>query len=178
MPAAPYPVNEMARYSALMGYRLRKDTFSDPKADSLVRSALQRFGVEQAAIALVGHSTVYFLAVEGAPFRSIPRDISFCAYAIHNAPPLIVPDATQDQRFADNPLVIGVPYVRFYAGAPLIDHNGYRLGTFCIVHSKPRSFTAEEAAELQRLSQAAMRRVDFLSTISEGLSESGRPLLV
>jgi GAF domain-containing protein len=163
---------------ALMSYRLRKDVFADAKADGLVQSATRRFGVEQAAIALVGRWTVHFLAAEGTPFRSVPRDISFCAYAIHSRRALIVPDATIDPRFSDNPLVTGAPHVRFYAGAPLIDHHGNCLGTFCLVDSHPRSFSPEEAAELEKLSMSGMQRIDFLGTMSEMMSELAGAMLV
>ena len=178
MPAAPQPLNEAARYSALMSYRLRKDVFADAKADALVRKAVRDFNVPQAAIALVGRSTVYFLASEGAPFRSLPRDISFCSYAIHSRQTLIVPNAALDPRFAENPVVIGEPYVRFYAGAPLVDRDGLCLGTFCIVDTEPRALAPTELAALERLSETAMRRIDFLSAVSELLSQSGEGMRV
>lgn len=177
MPAAPEPLNEVPRYSALMGYHLRRSVLGDLQADELVRRAAQRFRVPQSAIALVGASTVYFVAAHGVGFHTIPRDISFCAYAIHTPKLLVVPDAAIDPRFADNPLVLGRPHVRFYTGAPLIDRNGYCLGTFCIVDVKPRMLTADEADELVKLSEQAMQRVDFLSTISELLTQSDDALL-
>jgi GAF domain-containing protein len=161
-----------------MSYRLRKDAFTDAKADTLVRKAADEFSVPQSAIALVGRSVVYFLAAEGTPFRSVPREISFCGYAIHSRTPLIVPDATLDPRFADNPLVNGAPFVRFYAGAPLVDRDGLCLGTFCIVDTAPRALAPAQIAELQRLSETAMRRIDFLSSVSELLSQPAGSMLV
>jgi GAF domain-containing protein len=177
MPAAAKPLNEVPRYAALLGYHLRKNVLGDIGADELVRTATRHFGVPQSAIALVGASTVYFVAEHGVGFHTIPRDISFCAYAIHSPKLLVVSDATKDLRFADNPLVLSHPCVRFYAGAPLIDRDGYCLGTFCLVDTTPRLFAADEAAELTRLSERAMQRVDFLSTVSEALSGSGAPLI-
>jgi GAF domain-containing protein len=167
MPAAPAPLNETARYTALLSHRLRQSVLGDGKADEMTRAAVRRFGVPQSAIALVGKAVVHFIAATGVGFHTLPRAISFCGYAIHSRDPLIVPDATLDPRFADNPLVTGGPRVRFYAGAPLIDQDGYCLGTFCIVDTLPRRVAPEEIAELVRLSRQAMQRIDFLSTISE-----------
>ena len=177
MPAATKPVNEVPRYAALMGYHLRKSVLGDAGADELVHEAALRFDVPQSAIALVGASTVYFLATHGVSFHAISRDFSFCAHAIHTPKLLVIPNAPSDPRFADNPLVLGHAYVRFYAGAPLIDRHGYCLGTFCVVDTKPRSFEADKAAELTKLAERAMQRIDFLSTVSELLSRSGDPLL-
>jgi GAF domain-containing protein len=177
MPAAPKPPNEVPRYSALMGYHLRRSVLGDFEADQLVRRAVQQFHVPQAAIALVGSSAVYFVAEHGVGFHTIPRDISFCAYAIHTPQLLAVPDATNDPRFADNPLVLNHPHVRFYAGAPLIDRSGYCLGTFCIVDVTPRMLLPDEAIDLEKLSVQAMQRVDFLSTILELLGEPTDALL-
>jgi GAF domain-containing protein len=178
MPAAPKPLNEAPRYSALMGYHLRQSVLGDRESDRLARQAAQHFHVPQSAIALVGASTVYFVAESGVGFHTLPRDISFCAYAIHTPKLLVVPDATIDPRFADNPIVQGDPHVRFYAGAPLIDRNGYCLGTFCIVDVKPRVLTNDEESELAIFSERAMRRIDLLATIAEMLSGPEIALLV
>jgi len=178
VPAAPPPLDEAARYSALMGYHLRQNVLRDAPADALVRKAVRHFRTPQSAIALVGRSTVYFIAAEGVDFHTLPRDLSFCGYAIHSHRPLVVPDTTLDPRFADNPLVIGPPFVRFYAGAPLVDQDGYSLGTFCIVDTEPRSLTPEEVGELVRLSKLAMRRIDFLATVAELLRYPDAGMLV
>jgi GAF domain-containing protein len=178
VPAAPPPANETERYSALMGYHLRQGVLGDATADALVHRAVWYFHTQQSAIALVGRSTVYFVAAEGAPFHTLPRDLSFCGYAIHGNKPLVVPDATLDLRFSDNPLVTGPPFVRFYAGAPLVDRDGYSLGTFCIVDTKPHSLATEEIGELVGLSELAMRRIDFLATVAELFSYPDAGLLV
>lgn len=161
-----------------MGYHLRQNVLGDDDADALVRRAVRQFRVPQAAIALVGRSTVYFVAEEGVGFHTLPRDLSFCGYAIHSRVPLIVPDATRDPRFADNPLVIGQPFVCFYAGAPLVDRDGYSLGTFCIVDTKPRTLAPDEIDKLVGLSELAMSRIDVLATVAELLSYSDANMLV
>lgn len=167
MPAPPPPANEAARYSALLGYHLHQSVLGDAASDAIVHEAIRAFDVPQAAIALVGQTTVYFVAESGVGFHKLPREISFCGYAIHSRVPLIVTDASGDRRFSDNPLVVGYPFVRFYAGAPLIDKDGYSLGTFCLVDTRPRLFSPFEADRLVQMSQRAMRRIDLLTVVSE-----------
>jgi GAF domain-containing protein len=166
MPPPPKPFNETERYAALMSHRLTQGVLGDAKTERLVMAAAERFSVPQAAVALVAQTQVYFVAQFGIGFHSMPRDISFCGYAIHSRSPLIVEDATKDARFADNPLVTAGPLARFYAGVPLVDDEGYCLGTFCTVDTRPRSLTAEQISELVGFSLRAMQRVDFLTTIA------------
>jgi GAF domain-containing protein len=130
MPAAARPLNEASRYAALMGYRLRKGVLGDTDADRLVREAARCFDVPQSAIAVVGALTVYFVAEHGVGFHSIPRDVSFCAYAIHTPKLLCVPDPTSDPRFVDKPVVVRQPFVRFYAGAT--DRQGWILSRYIL----------------------------------------------
>lgn len=165
MPPAPLPRNESERYIALMAYRHR-GLVADVRAVNLVRQAKARFNSEQAVIALVGKTKVYFLAEAGAGFDSLPREHSFCAYAIHNKTPLVVEDTRLDQRFSDNPYVTGPPHIRFYAGAPLVDRDGYCLGTFCLVGMQPRSLTPPDLHELVTFSQHAMRLIELQKTIA------------
>jgi GAF domain-containing protein len=166
MPPAPLPQNESERYIALMAYRAR-GLVTDVHAVKLVREAKAFFGAQQAVIALVGRTKVYFLAEVGAGFDSLPRELSFCAYAIHNRTPLVVEDTLQDPRFSDNPAVTGPPGLRFYAGAPLVDAEGYCLGTFCLVDVQPRSLKRAELSRLMDFSRRAMRLIEMQKTMSE-----------
>ena len=84
------------------------------------------------------------------------REISFCTHAIVSTEPYIVEDATRHSLFKDNPLVTGDPFIRFYAGIPLIDMQGYALGTFCIIDARPRILTDDELTMLFGFSQFAM----------------------
>jgi GAF domain-containing protein len=172
MPPAPLPRNESERYIALMAYRAR-GLVTDVHAVQLVREAKAHFGLQQAAIALVGRTKVYFLAEVGAGFDSLPREHSFCTYAIHHRTPLVVEDTLLDPRFSDNPYVSGPPGLQFYAGAPLADADGYCLGTFCLVDLEPRSQTPAEIARLQEFSQRAMRLIDMQKTMSALLHTYG-----
>jgi GAF domain-containing protein len=175
MPPAPLPRNESERYIALMAYRAR-GMVTDVQAVQLVRDAKAFFGCQQAVIALVGRTTVYFLAEAGAGFDSLPREHSFCTYAIHNQTPLVVEDTLLDPRFSDNPHVAGPAGVRFYAGAPLVDAHGYCLGTFCLVDQAPRSLKPAEISRLVDFSRRAMNLIELQKTMSALLQTySDRP---
>ncbi len=165
MPPAPLPKNESERYIALMAYRHR-GLVADVRAVELVKQARAFFAIDQAAIALVGRTQVYFLAEAGAGFDRLPREHSFCAYAIHNHTPLVIEDTREDARSADNPYVLGPPYLRFYAGAPLVDRHGYCLGTFCIVGLQPRSLTPAAVGRLVEFSRQAMQLIELQQTLA------------
>ena len=92
-----------------------------------------------------------FKAKCGLTVDETGREISFCGHAIAQNEPLIIPDARQDSRFADNPLVLGEPFVRFYAGCPLRGPRGHNVGTLCIVDNKPRALTDPERETLMEL---------------------------
>ncbi|HEY3845835.1 MAG TPA: GAF domain-containing protein [Acetobacteraceae bacterium] len=157
-----------------MAYRAR-GLVADVRAVQLVKEAKASFALQQAVIALVGRTTVYFLAEAGAGFDSLPREHSFCTYAIHSQAPLVVEDALLDPRFSDNPYVAGPPGLRFYAGAPLIDAHGYCLGTFCLVDMKPRSMKPMEISRLVDFSRRAMHLIELQKTMSALLQTySGR----
>ena len=175
MPPAPLPRNESERYIALMAYRAR-GMVTDVQAVQLVREAKAFFACQQAVIALVGRTTVYFLAEAGAGFDSLPREHSFCAYAIHNQTPLVVEDTLLDARFRDNPHVAGPPWERFYAGAPLVDAHGYCLGTFCLADQEPRSLKPAALSRLVDFSRRAMHLIELQKTMSALLQTySDRP---
>ncbi len=165
MPPAPLPQNESERYIALMAYRAR-GLVADVHAVQLGREAKEFFGLQQAVIALVGRSRVYFLAEVGAGFDSLPREHSFCTYAIHHRTPLVVEDTRLDPRFSDNPFVAGPPGVRFYAGAPLVDAEGYCLGTFCLVDLQPHTLKPAEICRLVGCSRRAMRLIEMQKMMS------------
>jgi GAF domain-containing protein len=165
LPPAPLPNNESERYIALMAYRHR-GLVADVRAVDLVKQAKAFFESEQAVIALVGGTRAYFLAEVGAGFDSLPREHSFCGYTIHDRTPLVVEDAQRDVRFADNPYVAGPPFLRFYAGAPLVDRDGYCLGTFCLVGLQPRSLSPAELSRLVELSGQAMQLIELQKTLS------------
>ncbi|WP_119168089.1 GAF domain-containing sensor histidine kinase [Algihabitans albus] len=146
----PVPFNEGYRLSVLENCEAL-DQPLDPEFQRIVRLASRRFAVPIALVSLIDSERQWFFAQVGLAARETPRDQAFCAHAIVASSPLIVRDASQDPRFSDNPLVIGPPHIRFYAGVPLII-DGSALGTLCIVGFEPRpEFSAEDLVDLEDL---------------------------
>ena len=130
------------------------DTPADAYMDSLVRVARDVFKVEQVLISLIDRDRQRFKARAAAGASSTPRDISFCGHAILNEhQTFVIPDALKDERFFDNPLVTHAPYIRFYAGHPLIAASGLPVGTLCLLHSQPRELAESEQSRLKDLAQ-------------------------
>ena len=154
----PYPANEQLRLQALHHYKVL-DTPAEPSFDRLTALAAKLFDVPMALISLVDSDRQWFKSCIGMTGSGGPRETSFCAYAILSPEPLVVPDATRDARFADNPAVLGDPYVRFYAGAPLIA-NGQHIGTLCIIDTVPREARRGEAVAVGRSGGAGRRRLE------------------
>ena len=144
------PRNEDKRQSALCSLNIL-DTPAENRFDRITRRAQQHFGVPITLVSLVDAERQWFKSRQGLDAPETPRDISFCGHAILSNDIFYIPDAHEDPRFADNPLVTGPPHVRFYAGAPLRAPNGERIGTLCIIDNKPREFTLEELSVLRDL---------------------------
>lgn len=151
---APTPANEDARLEVLRVLELM-DTEREERFDRVVEIAKLAFEVPIALITLLDTDRQWFKACIGLPISGTDRSVSFCGHAIHSDEPFIVEDALRDERFADNPLVLDAPFIRFYAGAPLIAAKGVRLGTLCVIDTEPRRFAADDAAVLRRLARIA-----------------------
>ncbi|CAJ0737913.1 hypothetical protein R16034_00893 [Ralstonia edaphis] len=147
-----YPVGarESERVEAVLACGIL-DTADDPKFDRLTRLACHALGVPMALVSIVDDRRQWFKSRHGLDTRETPRKWAFCNYAILGAEPFIVEDAAADPTFADNPLVTGHPFIRFYAGAPLVDRAGYALGTLCVLDVVPRQIDAAQIAVLQDL---------------------------
>ena len=130
------------------------DTAADVHLDTLVRVAQSAFGVETVLISLIDRDRQWFKAKQGTDISETPRDISFCSHTILQSDSLIVPDALKDPRFSDNPLVTAAPRVRLYAGHPIVI-NGFPVGSFCLLHPRPRELTDAEQAMLKDLATLA-----------------------
>jgi len=157
----PVPFNDAQRLEALGSYDVL-DSAPGEAFDCLTRLACRHFGVPIALVSLVDQNRQWFKSKQGLDESETPRGVAFCAHAILADAPLIVLDTTQDARFASNPLVGDDPAIRFYAGAPLITHQGFRLGTFCIIGLAPRQdFTADDVAALTDLAKAAMQILEL-----------------
>jgi two-component system, NtrC family, sensor kinase len=97
-----------------------------------------------------------------------PRELAFCAHAILTpSVPLFVPDATREQRFADNPFVTGEPHVRFYFGAPLVTSDQYALGTLCVIDSAPRTLQPRQIETLTALARQVVKLLEFRRNAAE-----------
>lgn len=147
---APKPDNEIARALAVMQHDVL-DTTVDPQFDDLVGLAAELCGTPIALVSFIGDDTQFLKARVGINVCSTARDLAFCAHAIMREELFVVPDALADERFRDNPLVTGEPHIRFYAGMPVIDEDGFALGTLCVIDRMPRRLTDNQAKCLQSL---------------------------
>ena len=181
----PTPADEAARLLALERYRVL-DTPAEEAFDRITRLAAAHLGVPIALVSLVDGHRQWFKSRHGLEAAETRREVAFCAHAILGNDVFVVEDAATDPRFSDNPLVMGAPYVRFYAGAPLRTGDGYNLGTLCVIDHRPGNFTAAQRAFLADLAhiaidqlelrraitqqrQAQIRKTEFVSTVSHEL---------
>jgi GAF domain-containing protein len=165
----PQPANELDRVQELSSCRL----LERPKQKSLAlltELATNVFSVPVALVSLIDAETQWMRAIHGADVTQMPRSTSFCTYVLMQDDPLIVLDATDDPRFASNPLVLGQPRIRFYAGAPIMGPGGHPLGSFCLIDHMPRAqFTPRELRMLKQFTCVSteimmedMRRVSYV----------------
>lgn len=150
---------ETQRISALKSCALL-DTAPHPAFDCLTRAAALAFEVPFALISLVDTDRQWFKSALGVSLRETSRAISFCSHAIQGFEPMVVPDTQRDTRFVNNPLVTGEPHVRFYAGAPLINPDGYALGTLCVLDRRPRTLSEQQVRLLGHLADAVMHAIE------------------
>ncbi len=166
MPKAPLPSNEQQRLAELRSFDIL-DTPEEETFDEIVRIAALMFDMPIALVSLVDEARQYFKARVGLDATETSRDLAFCAHTILEPDVMVVEDAQLDQRFSDNDLVNKDPHIRFYAGAPLITDTGNRLGTLCLIDTKPRTLSTAEADILQMLanrvsSEIKLRRANKL----------------
>ena len=135
--AALHALHALAALAAL-------DTPAEARFDRLTRIAQHVFGAPIALVSLVDAERLWFKSRQGLEAPQTPRDVSFCGHAILGDGIFVVPDATADPRFADNPLVTGAPNIRFCAGAPLVLSSGQKDGTLCIIDHWPRQLSDAE----------------------------------
>ncbi|TNC48712.1 GAF domain-containing protein [Rubellimicrobium rubrum] len=121
--------------------------------EELCRQTRDRFGVRTALVTLVSEHRQVVLASSGGGERQTPRSVAFCDHTIRRDAVLVVPDATRDPRFARSPLVTGWPFLRFYAGAPLVFARGARIGSLCLLDTAPHELTRSDAEDLAQTAE-------------------------
>lgn len=176
-PGAAEPLNERDRLRALVELDIL-DTLPEREYDDVARLASQITGTPIGLITLVDEKRQWFKARHQFPVPETSRDVSFCAHAIL-APTdvMIVADALKDPRFATNPLVLGEPKIRFYAGAPLVTPRGEALGTLCVIDRVPRELVPEQREALNSLARVVMHLLDQRKTtraLARALGELAR----
>jgi EAL domain-containing protein (putative c-di-GMP-specific phosphodiesterase class I)/GGDEF domain-containing protein len=139
------------------------DSAADDVLDHIVEMVAHYFEAPVALVSIVSEHRQWFRAGTGLDERETPREISFCAYSILSHDIFQVPDALHDKRFMDNPMVVGEPHIRFYAGVPLVTADGLALGTLCIIDSKPRpALEGRDVSMLEMYGQLVMKRLNNL----------------
>jgi len=171
MIAPPTVVDEIERLAALDGYSII-DTEPEDSFDDIVRLATMYCEAPIGWISLVDATRQWFKARVGIEARETAREISFCGHAILGRSVFVVPDAQTDPRFMGNPLVLGDPGIRFYAGAPLTTPGGQNLGTLCVMDRQPRQLTADQLSALtmlarQVVTQLELRRITAVHSAAE-----------
>ncbi len=156
---APIPVDEALRLKALREYAIL-DTEPDAAFDDITRLAAAICGTSISLVSFVDEDRQWFLSRHGTELRQTDRCMAFCAYAIFDEGILEVPDALLDPRFAENPLVVEGPRIRFYAGALLVSPDGQNLGTLCVIDRNPRRLSEEQRATLLALARQVSRLLD------------------
>jgi GAF domain-containing protein len=164
---------DAVRVEALEKYAIL-DTEPEQAFDDLTLLASYVCKTPIALISLVDENRQWFKSKIGITASETPRQVAFCSVAIEHSEVMVVPDTLQDERFRNNPLVTSDPRIRFYAGAPLINEDGYALGTLCVIDQKPREITPDQKEALQALSRLVLGQLEFrrnLKLLKEALTD-------
>lgn len=157
---------ERARLRTLKLHRIL-DTGAEEALDALTALAAEICETPIALISLVDERRQWFKSRVGLEAQETPRDWAFCAHAIQGSAVFTVRDAAEDPRFSANPLVVGDPRIRFYAGAPLEVENGDRLGTLCVIDRVPRELDERQVRALKTLRRAVVSQLELRRKSSE-----------
>ncbi|KKT24956.1 MAG: Histidine kinase,histidine kinase,PAS domain-containing protein,GAF domain-containing protein [Candidatus Nomurabacteria bacterium GW2011_GWF2_43_8] len=159
MEKAPIPKNEKERLLSLYKLGLL-DTKPEERFDRITRTATKIFNVPISTLTLIDAKREWFKSCVGLPVREGDRAISFCGHALLANDVFVIPDTKKDKRFLDNPMVIGKPFIRFYAGVPIVNADGERVGVFCVKDTKPRKFSKNDKEILKNLAAWAELEVN------------------
>lgn len=163
------PDNELQRLQALYQCQIL-DTSPDERFDRLTRMCARQLQCPIAVVSLVDAARQWFKSTHGLGVAETPRHISFCGHAILADGIFEIPDARQDVRFADNPLVTGPPNIVFYAGFPLCTEEGFNIGTLCVIDSRPRHLSEDERQWLRDLGASVLDQVLLNRALNDSLA--------
>jgi len=155
---ASIPDDEEKRVTSLRNLNIL-DTEPEERFDRVTRLAAALFDVPVALISLVDENRQWFKSCMGTDVKETPRDAAFCSHVVYKREPMIVADTFLDDRFADNPMVLHEPRIRFYAGYPLILDDGSCVGTLCLVDFRPRTMEGPDLERLHDLANLALQEV-------------------
>lgn len=160
MPAAPLPSTEFERLLALARYEIL-DSLPEERFDRITALTAEVLELPVALINFVDQFRQWGKSCVGLRSSEVPREHSFCAWTILEGGVTVVPDASADPRFQDNPLVTGAPHIRLYAGAPLTTPDGHRIGTLCVVGPQARDFGPREQRLLRQFAALAEDELEY-----------------
>lgn len=166
MTEAPIPPNEGLRLAALRRYDIL-DTPPEPAFDRIATITSRLLDVPIAMISLLDEDRQWFKAACGLTATETPRSHAFCAHTILDEKTLVIEDTTKDPRTGDNPLVLGPPHIRFYAGAPLLTSDGMALGSLCIVDRSPRQIAPDRLALLEDLADTVVDQLELRRSLAQ-----------
>lgn len=174
--SAPAVFSDAARVSSLQKYAIL-DSEPEQYFDDLTLLASYVCKTPIALISLIDENRQWFKSKVGISAQETRRDIAFCSVAIQQPDLFVVPDALADDRFRNNPLVVSDPHIRFYAGMPLVNEDGYALGTLCVVDTAPRRLDPDQESALKALSRLVLAQLEFrrnLILLKEALNDRTR----
>ncbi|MCC3305499.1 GAF domain-containing sensor histidine kinase [Sneathiella sp. HT1-7] len=160
MKIAPLPKDEEERLERLREYNIL-DTAQEASFDSITRIISKSIGVPISLVSLVDEKRQWFKSHFGINVRETPRDMAICAHAIHSEDIMVVENTLEDERFFDNPLVTGPKNIRFYAGAPLITPDGFKIGTLCAIDRKPHKLNDDHKLLLRDLADIVIDEMEL-----------------
>lgn len=162
----PVPANEAERMRTLRAYKIL-DTKPEERFDELTRLAAMICGTPISLISLIDKDRQWFKSKFGLDLQETPRAQAFCTHAIMQPELFVVPDATKDERFANNPLVTGDPHIRFYAGEPLAARDGHLLGTLCVIDREPHTLNEAQKEALKIVGRLVIANIELKSDLQE-----------
>lgn len=163
---AKIPSNEKERLACLRDLKIL-DTPIEQRFERLTRIVCRALDVPIAAISLVDEQRQWFKSIQGLNCSQTSRDVAFCSHTILQNEVMIVPDALEDPRFCENPLVLEDPFIRFYAGFPLTIGDNFRIGTLCAIDQKPRTFSDSQTIvfkDLAEMIQSELSNIELTET--------------